>query len=439
MRILNLLTLLALLVPTAAFAAETSSVPQIRYFQYWMKIDHPGEYKSLHYEFMGCRMNAYGPQQSFDFIGPVDKSVLKEFSSLLAELDLQDWDGTVTEKEKAKGIRDAYDLMHIKNAKKCVWSMKIIFADDANGNTPEQIEFFGMDDDTSPKRLQAEEVLTNFFRKQCEIAQANTPRHIEGLSYTTLRGDKKVYYRLAVEEDMVRLDRTDWQDSNVTEYVSADLLPKLDALLKEYNLDTWHGFKGAAYDYKLQSAFELNVQFDTNQKIIAMGNSGKPGGTPVNFAEVDATLQTLLDNALGGENPVMLSEEELGDVRKFSYSSGGMSTDSFITYQIYQRRDADGPHSILRRQRGLHQKAAEVILDKAALNGLGECIRELNLSEWNGYHGNNKYLLDGGNFGLSVEFADGMEIHASGSNGAYPKEFGKRMGALFEYLDALID
>lgn len=159
---------------------------------------------------------------------------------------MQGWDGTVTEKEKAKGIRDAYDLMHVKNAKKCVWSMKIVFEDDPDGNTPERIEFFGMDDN-GQKRLQTEEVLTNFFRKQCEIAQAATPRRIEGVSYAALRGDKKAYYRLSVEEDMVRLNRTDWQDSNVTEYVSADVLPKLDALLKEYKLDTWHGFKGADY------------------------------------------------------------------------------------------------------------------------------------------------------------------------------------------------
>ncbi len=434
----NVLTLLALFIPAAAFAEETSTVPQIRYFQYWMKIDRPGEYKSLSYSLMNSRMDVYGPQQSFDFSGPVDKSVLKEFSSLLTELDLQGWDGTVTEEEKAKGIRDAFDLSRMEDGKKCVWSMKIVFADNPHGNTPEPIEFFGMDDDNSPKRLQAEEVLTNFFRKQCEIAQAATPRHIEIISYTTLRKDKKVYYSLSVEEDMVRLSRDDWQGGYMTEYVSADLLPKLDALLKEYTLDTWHGFKGAEYDYKAQSAFELHVQFDTVQKIIAKGNSDKSGGTPANFAEVDTKLRALLDNALGGDNPVMLSDEELGNVREFSYSSSGMSMDSFITYRIYHRRDADGPHVILRRQRGLRQKAAEVILDTAALQGIETCIRDLNLLEWNGFRGNNKYVLDGEGFGLSVKFADGTEINASGSN-AFPKEYGKRMDGLLAFLDGLIE
>ena len=80
----------------------------------------------------------------------------------------------------------------------------------------------------------------------------------------------------------------------------------------------------------------------------------------------------------------------------------------------------------------------EVIMDRKSLEGLADLIRELGLSSWNGFRGNNPNVLDGSGFGLSVSYPDGRSISASGHN-AFPKDYGKRTNELFRYLNGLLE
>lgn len=209
-------------------------------------------------------------------------------------------------------------------------------------------------------------------------------------------------------------------------------------MIQNYELDKWHGFKGANFDSRVASFFEVQLKFDTQQEINASGNTDRSGGTPPHFAEVDAALRKLLDDALGGDAAGTADAENLGNLREFSFSTGEMSADSMFRYEIYRRRDAAGQRMILRRKRGIGGEPKEVILDKSSLDGLEAFIREQNLSAWNGFRGRNSFVLDGGSFGLRIGYADGTVIEASGSN-AWPPEYGKRTKALFLYLDGLLD
>lgn len=49
-------------------------------------------------------------------------------------------------------------------------------------------------------------------------------------------------------------------------------------------------------------------------------------------------------------------------------------------------------------------------------------VEKYDIAGWNGFHGNDPYILDGEDFGLSVSLSDGTEIFASGSN-AFPDHY----------------
>ena len=442
---LILSALLTLLTPSLALAAEgeaAPAAPAIRYFQYWVeygdKAARPGEYQSFSVELSSGRLNVFGPARGVKFGGPVDESVLRELSTLVAGLDLRGWEGALPE----NASKDAFDLRREHGEKNCVWMMTIVFREDESGNAPERLKLAGMDDGRASKRLQAEAALTHFFVAQAERARAVTPRHIKQMGYSAMSGENAIWYGLSADEGKIRLQRSLWRAQgecmSESEYVNVDILSRLDALIENYELDKWHGFKGANFDSRVASAFNMQLEFDTLQEINASGNTDRSGGTPPHFAEVDAALRKLLDDALGGDAAGTHDAENLGPIREFSFSTGGMSMDSFIRYEIYRRRDAGGPRMVLRRQRGVHGEPEEAILDKSTLEDLAAFIRELNLSTWNGFNRSARDVLDGARFGLRIGYADGTVIEASGNN-AWPSEYGKRTKALFQYLDGLLE
>lgn len=437
------LSSLVLSSPALAVEGEVPpAAPAIRYFQYWVeygdKAARPGNYQSFSVELGSGRLNVFGPVRGVNFGGPVDESVLRELSTLVAGLDLRGWEGALPENSS----RDVFDLRREHGEKNCVWMMTIVFSEDESGNAPERLKLAGIDDGRASKRLQAEAALTHFFVAQAERARAVTPRHIEHMGYSAMSGENAVWYGLSVEEGKVRLQRslrrTEGKCISESEYVNVDILSRLDALIQNYELDKWHGFKGANFDSRVASAFNVRLKFDTLQEISASGNTDRSGGTPPHFAEVDAALRKLLDDALGGDAAGTPDAENLGPIREFSFSTGGMSMDSFIRYEIYRRRDAGEPRMVLRRQRGVHGEPEETILDKSTLEELAAFIRELNLSTWNGFNRSARDVLDGARFGLRIGYADGTVIEASGNN-AWPSEYGKRTKALFQYLDGLLE
>lgn len=430
MNILLLLGLLTLTVPAPVHAADKSGEPPaIRYFQYWVrygeKAARPGGYVSLSFELMQGRMNIFAPDPAGNFCGPADSSVIRDFSVLAAGLDLTDWAG--------ESGKDPFSLPEKERERSCVWSLTIIFAENGRGNAPGKIRISGSDDGTGEKRLRAEAELLRFFADKAGQARATAPRTPASLLYSVKTDGKNFWYTLDADDGMVRLSARG-KDRNVTEYVSPKILGRLNAWISEYGIDRWNGFTGAGYTRNAEDAFTFSLSFDTQQTVSAQGRTGIPGGTPPRFAGAEAELRRILDSALG---PAAGDDVSGFPLSGFSYAKNGTSLDSHVVYKIYRRVDDGLPHMILSFKKG-RDPITEVIMDRKSLEGFADLIRELGLSSWNGFRGNNPNVLDGSGFGLSVSYPDGRSISASGHN-AFPKDYGKRTNELCRYLNGLLE
>lgn len=58
-------------------------------------------------------------------------------------------------------------------------------------------------------------------------------------------------------------------------------------------------------------------------------------------------------------------------------------------------------------------------------------LREKKVGRWNGFDGNDKFVLDGKDFSLNVRFADGSRLEARGY-AVFPKDFGEVRDGLEE-------
>ncbi len=76
-----------------------------------------------------------------------------------------------------------------------------------------------------------------------------------------------------------------------------------------------------------------------------------------------------------------------------------------------------------------------VYMPGEAVGALYAAIGEYGLAAWDGFHGNDPYVLDGEGFTLEYALSDGTRVHASGEN-AFPPGYFAAAGALEELLRA---
>ena len=62
---------------------------------------------------------------------------------------------------------------------------------------------------------------------------------------------------------------------------------------------------------------------------------------------------------------------------------------------------------------------------------------ELGLKSWDGFSGTNSGVLDGDGFSVSVEFADGGRVHASGYM-RFPRGYRMAKDALFSFFEGVL-
>lgn len=99
-------------------------------------------------------------------------------------------------------------------------------------------------------------------------------------------------------------------------------------------------------------------------------------------------------------------------IRAFSLHCGGYMAPQF--YDIWL--DDDG--SCLRR--GWDEKTFSG--DPALLDSLAVIVAQYGVEAWDGFHENDPNVLDGEGFTLSITFADGSTVYASGEN-AFPANY----------------
>ena len=108
---------------------------------------------------------------------------------------------------------------------------------------------------------------------------------------------------------------------------------------------------------------------------------------------------------------------------RFYYSCGG----SFLrqSWEIIYREDG----CTLRENEG---EARDIAPEFAA--ELEEAVREYNLKSWDGFHESDSYVLDGENFCLELEFADGTSVYATGDN-AFPDSYNDATACIYSILE----
>lgn len=107
-------------------------------------------------------------------------------------------------------------------------------------------------------------------------------------------------------------------------------------------------------------------------------------------------------------------------------------------YRIYQSEDH--PDVTLldfkSRENGLKEGTCEV--DSETLSELSKLCKKLSLRSWDGFNKSAKGVLDGSGFSLSMDFADGTHIKASGSN-RFPKNYNSFESTFLNILAPVIE
>ena len=101
------------------------------------------------------------------------------------------------------------------------------------------------------------------------------------------------------------------------------------------------------------------------------------------------------------------------------------------SYKLYRRLDREGVRVHIMRTLG-GSVEGDVPLSEAEEKELADILRSL--SDWDGFTGNARNVLDATGFGLNVAFADGRSISASGY-GMFPKGYREGKTRFLDFLE----
>lgn len=159
---------------------------------------------------------------------------------------------------------------------------------------------------------------------------------------------------------------------------------------------------GCGKEPATESSLEIGKELETESNPdIEDGDIIEYKGEPVNISEVSEITF--------GENGSMIPE-----ISSFTLTRTGEET------QV--RLDIGYSDEYF-----LHMESGEL------MNRVQEILEENQVGEWNGFHGNNPWVLDGYGFHLYVTFVDGTHVSASGTN-CFPPNFSTVSSALWELI-----
>ena len=108
---------------------------------------------------------------------------------------------------------------------------------------------------------------------------------------------------------------------------------------------------------------------------------------------------------------------------RFYISRGG-----YMAPQSYEITLRDGTYTIQENEDDPRS------IDPKLVDELLEVIQKYNLESWDGFEGSNPDVLDGEDFSLELQFADGTSVYASGSN-AFPEKYHEAMAGIDRILE----
>ena len=123
-----------------------------------------------------------------------------------------------------------------------------------------------------------------------------------------------------------------------------------------------------------------------------------------------------------------------GPMESFSFAHSGMSTADI--YTLSAALEADGWTAGAQLLCGAEEHSLKMNPeDAAALNALVETHR---LTQWNGFDKADRRVLDGTAFELTIGYADGQTLRASGSN-AFPKGYSAAHDEIRRFFGELME
>ena len=119
---------------------------------------------------------------------------------------------------------------------------------------------------------------------------------------------------------------------------------------------------------------------------------------------------------------------------RFSYTSGYMAN-SDTSYEI----DCKDSCALIYKAHGVpSEEAKKYKIDTDIVMKIEDLLNKYNVSNWNGFHGNNKDVLDGDSFGFYVTMKNGDKIDSSGYM-SWPKNYGEVKTGLESIFKKVID
>ncbi len=118
---------------------------------------------------------------------------------------------------------------------------------------------------------------------------------------------------------------------------------------------------------------------------------------------------------------------------RFSYTSGYMAN-SDTTYEL----DCKEKCTLIYKAYGVpYEKAKKYKVDSNIIIEIENLLNKYNVSKWNGFHGNDKNVLDGDSFGFYVTMKNGDKVESSGYM-SWPKNYGEVKSGLESIFNKVI-
>lgn len=119
--------------------------------------------------------------------------------------------------------------------------------------------------------------------------------------------------------------------------------------------------------------------------------------------------------------------QDKAGITSFCYSHSGSSTSEMYSYEIEADDESSG--TVVNYEFNNGFETYTLPADGELMQQLFAVVDDHNLRKWNGFDKFNSLVMDGSGFYLRIDFSDGTQIMARGSN-SYPAGYGEAVDAI---------
>lgn len=191
------------------------------------------------------------------------------------------------------------------------------------------------------------------------------------------------------------------EDAKIIE-IDENIMQKVADILNKYKVSNWDKFHKSDRNVLDGNSFSFNLKTKDDKTIDASGYMK----WPANYRNVREELNSLFQSLYNGKDISM------NDFKYFHFSySKGYEINSNIIYEI---NEIDGKYIASIKPYGVadeDKKEVEIMQD--TLDQIENILNKYDVVNWNGFHENDKGVLDGDSFSFILKTKDN-QINASG-------------------------